>query len=76
MKVNDYQNTEIEELLAFLLSINSRIKKLMLLQDDESLTTKIELYTKGNMSDLRYLMEDYVAHFEQHVNQIINPLTK
>jgi len=76
VKVNDYQNSEIEELLAFLMSINIRIKKLMLLQTTQTLTTKIELYTKGNISDLKYLMEDYVAHFEQHVNQIIKPLTK
>lgn len=73
--VNDYQNSEIEELLAFLMSINIRIKNLMILQNDQTLATKIELYTKGNMSDLRYLMEDYVVHFEQHVNQIVKPLT-
>ena len=76
VKVNDYQNAKIEELLAFLLSINIRIKKLMLLQNTQTLTTRIELYTKGNISDLRYLMEDYVVHFEQHINQIIKPITK
>ena len=75
VKVNDYQNAEIEELLALLISINIRIKKLILLQTAQTLNTKIELYTKGNISDLRYLMEDYVAHFEQHVNQITHPLT-
>ena len=48
----------------------------MLLQNEEKLATKIELYKKGNISDLRYLMEDYVAHFELHVNLIIKPLTK
>ena len=74
VEANDYQHAEIEELLAFLTSINIRIKNLMLLQDAQSLTTKIELYTKGNMSDLRYLMEDYVVHFEHHINQIIKPL--
>ncbi|MEL6987407.1 MAG: DinB family protein [Bacteroidota bacterium] len=73
VKVNDYQNADIEELLALLLSINNRIKKLMLLQNTQTLATSIELYTKGNMSDLKYLMEDYVAHFEQHVNQIVSP---
>ncbi len=74
VKVNDYQNSEIEELLSFLMSINIRIKNIMGLQNPQTLTTRIELYTKGNMSDLRYLMEDYVAHFEQHVNQIIKPV--
>ena len=75
VNVNEYQNSEIKELLAFLISINIRIKNLMLLQNAQTLTTKIELYTEGNLSDLRYLMEDYVAHFEQHVNQIIKPLS-
>lgn len=73
VKVNDYQNSEIEELSAFLMSLNIRIKNLMSRQNAQTLATKIELYTKGNLSDLRYLMEDYVAHFEQHVNQIIKP---
>ena len=71
VKVNDYQNAEIEELLAFLIAINIRVKNLMILQNDKTLSTEIELYTEGNKSDLRYLMEDYVVHFEQHVNQIL-----
>ena len=75
VKLNDYQNADMDELLALLLSLNIRIKKLMLMQNTETLTTKIELYTEGNMSDLRYLMEDYVAHLEQHVHQIMNPVT-
>ena len=75
VKVNDYQNAEIEELLALLLSINMRIKKLMLMQNTQTLATEIELYTKGNMSDLRYLMEDYVVHFEHHVNQLLKPIS-
>lgn len=75
VKVNDYQNAEMEELLAFLMSINIRVKNLMIQQNAQTLSTKIELYTKGNISDLRYLMEDYVAHFEQHVDQITKPLS-
>ena len=76
VKVNDYQNSDIKELLVLLLSINIRIKKLMHLQDTQTLATRIELYTKGNMSDLRYLMEDYVEHFEHHVNQILKLVSK
>ena len=75
VQVNDYQNADIEELLAFLIAINMRVKNLMLLQNAQTLSTPIELYTKGNMSDMRYLMEDYVAHFEQHIHQIIKPST-
>ncbi len=74
VQVNDYQNSEIEELITLLLAINFRIKKLMLLQNKQTLATKIELYTDGNISDLRYLMEDYVDHFEKHVKQILKPV--
>jgi len=70
VKVNDYQNTEIKEIMDFLLAINARIKSVMNLQTDETLNYEIELYD-GKMSDLRFLMEDYVVHFEHHVNQII-----
>ncbi len=74
VQVNDYQNAEIEELLAFLMAINARVKNIMLLQNAQTLATPIELYREGNMSDMRYLMEDYVVHFEHHINQIIKPL--
>lgn len=70
VKVNDYQNSEIKEIIDFLLSINIRIKSVINLQTVETLNYKIELYD-GNVSDLRFLMKDYVDHFELHINQII-----
>ena len=70
VKVNDYQNSEIKEIIDFLLSINIRIKSVINLQTFETLNYKIELYD-GKVSDLRFLMKDYVDHFELHINQII-----
>lgn len=66
---NDYQNSEIKEIMDLLLAINIRIKSVIDLQTAETLNYEIELYD-GKMSDLRFLMEDYVDHFEHHVNQI------
>lgn len=71
VKVNDYQNSDIKEILEFWRSINSRIKKVMELQTNDSLNYKIEL-EKNNISDLRFLMTDYVNHLEHHLNQIMD----
>ncbi len=70
VKVNDCQNSEIKEIIDLLLAINIRIKSVINLQTVETLDYKIELYD-GKVSDLRFLMKDYVDHFELHINQII-----
>ena len=70
VKVNDYQNAEIKELLNFWISINNRILNLIKLQTEKTLNYKIEL-DENNISDLRFLMTDYVNHIEHHLNQII-----
>ncbi len=70
VKVNNYQNSEIKEIKDLLFSINTRIKTVISQQTAETLNYEIELYD-GKMSDLKFLMTDYVDHFELHVNQII-----
>lgn len=70
VKVNDYQNAEIKELLNFWISINNRILNLIKLQTEKTLNYKIEL-DENNISDLRFLMTDYVNHIEHHLNQVI-----
>ena len=72
VKANDYQNSDIDEIVEFWLSINKRIKVLINLQTEESLNFKIEL-SNGEISDLRFLMTDYVDHLEHHMNQIVRP---
>ena len=67
---NDYQNSETSEIIDFWLSINNRIKNIMRLQTEKTLNYKIEL-GKNNISDLKFLMTDYVEHLEHHLNQII-----
>ena len=70
VKVNDYQNTKTNEIVEFWLSINNRIKNLIELQTEKTLNYKIEL-EKENITDLRFLMKDYVDHLEHHLNQIM-----
>ncbi len=70
VKANDYQNSRREEIASFWLSINNRILKLMGQQTEKTLNYKIEL-SNGDISNLRFLMNDYVDHLEHHINQIL-----
>ena len=70
VKANNYQNSEIKEILEFWLTINKRIKHLIEEQSEKTLNFKIEL-SDGTYSDLRFLIHDYVDHLEHHLNQII-----
>lgn len=71
VRVNDYQNSDMKEIVALWNSINNRILFLMKRQTEETLNYKIEL-EEGKISDLRFLMNDYVDHMEHHLNQIVN----
>jgi hypothetical protein len=70
VRANDYQNSEIEVIVNLWLSINNQIKNLIKKQDETTLNHKIEL-DNSNISDLRFLMVDYVDHLEHHLNQIL-----
>jgi len=70
VKANDYQNAETKEIVEFWVSINNRIQNLIKQQTGKTLDYKIELDT-GNISDLRFLIKDYVDHLEHHLNQIM-----
>lgn len=69
VNANDYQNSEIKELVGFWMGINNRIKNVIELQTEASLKFQIEL-DNGTISDLRFLIVDYVDHMEHHINQI------
>lgn len=70
VQANDYQNAETKEIVEFWIAINHRILNLMKLQTEATLKYTIEL-DKNNISDLRFLMTDYVAHIEHHLKQIL-----
>ncbi|MDO5969255.1 DinB family protein [Flavivirga aquimarina] len=70
VKVNDYQHAALKEIANFWEAINNRICCVIKLQTEETLNYKIEI-SDGEISDLRFLMTDYVDHLEHHLNQII-----
>ena len=69
VKANDYQHSEINEVVELWISINNRIISLMKKQTIKTLKYNIELNNE-TISDLRFLMMDYVDHLEHHLNQI------
>ncbi len=70
VKANDYQNARTKEIVGFWLAINKRIQSLMEKQTEKTLNYKIEL-EKGELTDLKFLIEDYVGHMEHHLKQIM-----
>lgn len=70
VKVNDYQNIDLNDLTSLWVGINKQILYLIRRQTEDSLNYKIET-DKGNISDLRFLIEDYINHLEHHLNQIV-----
>ncbi|OEK09093.1 hypothetical protein A8C32_14515 [Flavivirga aquatica] len=70
IKANNYQEATLNELSALWLSINRRILTLIKQQTEKTLNYKIEI-NNNKISDLRFLITDYVDHLEHHINQII-----
>ena len=68
---NAYQDADMSELLPLWLALNKRILKVMEKQTEAALNYRIEL-PDGQLSDLRFLMTDYVDHLEYHLKQIMN----
>lgn len=66
---NNYQNADTEGLIDFWIAINERIIQIMSLQTEDTLSYSMEL-TDGSLSDLKFLMKDYVAHMDHHLDQI------
>lgn len=70
VKANRYQDADTIEILDFLKAINRRIINLIKFQTDKTLHYEI-INSENEKFDLKYLIEDYVKHFEHHTNQII-----
>ena len=70
VRVNNYQQEEIKNIFELLVSLNRRIIKIIRNLSEEVLSCNIVLPNHEQFT-LKYLIEDYVYHFEHHVNQII-----
>lgn len=69
VNLNQYQKTDIKELIQLWFSINNQIVRIMKSVDENALDYKIIL-SDESVIDLRFLMTDYVEHLEHHINQI------
>ncbi len=70
VKANNYHNASLQEIAGFWLALNSRILELIRQQTENTINYKIEM-DNGVISDLRFLITDYVDHLEHHLNQIL-----
>ena len=70
VKSNRYNEADSLELLSFWLSINERITQIISVQNKNTLGYQIEL-GNGEISDLNFLIKDYVDHLEHHLKQIM-----
>lgn len=70
VKTNDYQNSETHEIVNLWLALNTRISKVITSQTGTTLKYEI-IVPNGDISDLEFLIKDYVDHLEHHLNQII-----
>lgn len=71
VRANAYQKARTQDLVELWNSINKRILELMINQTENTLSYQVIL-EKGEISDLRFLMKDYVNHLEHHLNQIMD----
>ncbi len=63
----------LKEIVDFWLAINNRICYVIHQQTEKSLNYEIELGS-GEISDLRFLINDYINHLEHHLNQIVKTI--
>lgn len=69
VKVNDYQNSDVKEMLDLWLQVNKRIINVIKLQTNKTRKYKV-LIGENAVADLNFLIEDYVDHTEHHLDQI------
>lgn len=69
--VQNYQNESWSELLAFWQSYNQHLAHVIANIPAEKLSKTLRVGT-GEPITLQFLIEDYVAHLQQHLQQILN----
>lgn len=69
VKVNKYQQMNMEDLLKLWQHLNKHIAFLLKDISEEKLNSQINLYDLS-ICNLEFLIEDYIAHLKHHLNQI------
>ena len=72
--LNDYQNIPTLEIIQLWKSLNQQIANVFDRVPDSELSKRVEIPHEDRIKDLRFIMEDYVAHLEHHVKQILGSL--
>ena len=70
VRANNYQQSNLQELITLWEALNKRIAYIMDLQTDDTLSRSITL-PNGESTDLHWLMEDYIDHLNHHLRQIL-----
>jgi hypothetical protein len=68
---NGFQQEPLEQIRALWLALNHHIWYIMGRQTPETLGSPVEL-PNGTLSDLQWLMEDYIDHLQHHLKQILD----
>jgi len=69
VQANNYQMAETHNLLELLIALNKRIISVIKTQTEKTLSHEV-IDSENAKFDLKYLIEDYVDHFEHHTKQI------
>ena len=71
VKANSYQNSSTNDILDLLCALNKRIIQIIKIQENSTLKNEIIL-SNGEIINFKFLIEDYVIHFEHHTKQIVD----
>ena len=74
VKLNDYQNIPTLEIIQLWKNLNQQIANVFDRVPEVELSKRVEIPHEDRIKDLRFIMEDYVAHLEHHVKQILGSL--
>ena len=69
VKYNDYQNKNNQNLFDLWLHLNRHILEIIKYQTDKTLAYQLIL-PNGTLTNLQFLIEDYIEHLFYHVSQI------
>jgi len=70
VEVGQYQQADRDKTLVLWLALNDRVETVIRQQTEKSLSLVVVL-SNATATDLRWLMSDYVDHFEHHLKQIM-----
>jgi hypothetical protein len=70
VKVNNYQSESLENIINFWVTVNGRIIAVLSAMPEEKLGISCDA-GKPELKSLLWLIEDYLAHMEYHLAQII-----